>query len=222
MSEAAGGHRRPFADHPLGGFVDALAAKRSVPGGGAAAGSALAHAAALGSMVIAFTRGKSKYADHESLLAGTDETLAAVRRDALHLADADAAGFEALAALWPLAPDDPDRIAGWATAVRGAVTPPRDLVRRAATTVDALVPLVGRTSPMLRSDLAIAAGFAALAADAAAWNVEMNLESLEAIDGGEAEARSLRDEIPATVARVAEVAARIDGVCRAGGRETLG
>lgn len=221
MSDAAATDRRPFADWSVGDFLDALAAKRSVPGGGAAAGTSLAHAAALGSMVIAFTRGKARYAEHDERLAAIDDALDATRSDALRLADADAAGFESLAALWPLAPDDPHRTAAWPAAVRGAVTPPRDLVRAADATIDRLADLVGRTSPLLRSDLAIAARFAALAAEAAAWNVEMNLEALEGLTDGTDEAAGLRAEMPTTVARIRTLADRIDEACRSGGRRPL-
>ncbi len=219
MSEAG---RAPFSTWTQGAFTDALAAKRSVPGGGAAAGSALAHAAALGSMVISFTRGKARYAEHETMLAETAERLEHARSEGWRLADLDADGFEALSALWPLAPDDPARVAGWASAVRAAVEAPRDVVRVADALATDLAALVGRTSPLLRSDLAIAGRFAALAAEAAGWNVEMNLEALEALpDGGAAEAASLASEIPATIARVQATADRIDAACRAGGRETI-
>jgi formiminotetrahydrofolate cyclodeaminase len=209
MSDAG---RAPFSTWTQGAFTDALAAKRSVPGGGAAAGSALAHAAALGSMVISFTRGKARYAEHETMLAETAERLEHARSEGWRLADLDADGFEALSALWPLAPDDPARVAGWASAVRAAVEAPRDVVRVADALATDLAALVGRTSPLLRSDLAIAGRF----------TVEMNLEALAALPGGGAdESASLASEIPATIARVQATADRIDAACRTGGRETI-
>jgi len=215
--------RSPFASWTQADFTDALAAKRSVPGGGAAAGSALSHSAALGSMVIAFTRGKKRYAEHETLLADVASRLDDARAEGWRLADLDAEGFEALSALWPLAPDDPARVAGWADAVRAAVAAPRDVVRAADRITTDLASLVGRTSPLLRSDLAIAGRFAALAAEAAGWNVEMNLDALAALpDGGAAESASLAREVPEIIARVKGAADRIDAACRAGGRETIG
>jgi formiminotetrahydrofolate cyclodeaminase len=173
-------------------------------------------------MVLAFTRGKARYAEHEELLGEVADRLEHARAEGWRLADLDADGFEALSALWPLAPDDPARISGWADAVRAAVAAPRDVVRAADALSTDLAALVGRTSPLLRSDLAIAGRFAALAAEAAGWNVEMNLEALEALpDGGAAESASLASEIPATIARVQATADRIDAACRAGGRETI-
>ena len=79
-----------FAHSTLGDFTRDLASRRSVPGGGAAAGSALAHAAALGSMVVAFSRGKRKFEAHEELLAEGEDRLERTRARALELADADA------------------------------------------------------------------------------------------------------------------------------------
>lgn len=219
MSDA---DRSPFSSWTQGAFTDALAAKRSVPGGGAAAGSALAHAAALGSMVIAFTRGKKTYAEHDGVLAGIEDRLHTARSEAWTLADLDAEGFEALSALWPLPPDDPARMLGWATAVRAAIAAPRDIVRAAERVSTDLAALVGRTSTLLRSDLAIAGRFASLAAEAAGWNVDMNLEALAALsDGGAEEADSLSREIPETIARIRATADRIDAACRAGGRDRL-
>ena len=202
-----------FASATLDTFTRDLAARRSVPGGGAAAGSALAHAAALGSMVIAFSQGKKTFAAHESLLTETARRFEDTRSDALRLADADARGFEALAALWPLAEDDPARIERWPAAVTAAIEPPRDLVTLAHDTTALLLPLVGRSSRMLRSDLAIAAKFASLAADAAAWNVRMNLEAFGSLPGRADEAAKLESTIARRLEESRENAERIDRAC---------
>ena len=202
-----------FARATLDDFTRDLAARRSVPGGGAAAGSALAHAAALGSMVIVFSRGKKTFQAHEALLAETEERFQDIRIEALRLADADARGFEALAALWPLAENDPVRIEQWPSAVIGAITPPQALVTLAHETTARLLPLVGRTSRMLRSDLAIAARFAALAADAAAWNVRMNLDAYKALPDRAAEAGTLESAMTQLLEHSRENAERIDQAC---------
>ena len=202
-----------FAQSTLENFTRDLAARRSVPGGGAAAGSALAHAAALGSMVIAFSRGKKTFEAHESLLADTEERFQSTRIEALRLADADALGFQALAALWPLAEDDPTRIEQWPTAVTAAIEPPRDLVNLAHETTSLLLPLVGRSSRMLRSDLAIAARFASLAADAAAWNVRMNLDAFRALPGRAEDANQMESTISRLLEESRQITDRIDRAC---------
>ena len=202
-----------FAHATLGNFTRDLAARRSVPGGGAAAGSALAHAAALGSMVVAFSRGKKTFQAHESLLEEAQELLETTRTEALRLADADAAGFEVLASLWPLAEDDPVRLEGWASAVMGAIEPPRDLVTLAHRTGTLLLRLVGRSSRMLRSDLAIAAKFAGLAADAAAWNVRMNLDAFRDLPERAQEAAELESTVNRCLRESDEITRRIDRAC---------
>lgn len=204
----------PMGDQPVSEFLADLAARRSVPGGGAAAASALAHAAALGGMVIAFTRGKKRFLEHESLLAEIDQTLEATRRRAVQLADDDARGFERLAALWPLEPDDPARKGHWEHAVIGAVTPPRTIVALSLETLDCLARLTGRSSRLLRSDLAIAGRFASLATEAAAWNVEVNLEALAALPGREAEAKELAAATGDAIKRARSLADDIDEACR--------
>lgn len=210
-----------FADATLEDFTRGLAARESVPGGGAAAGSALAHAAALGSMVVAFSRGKKTFRAHEPLLEEAANRLDENRIQALRLADRDAAGFRSLAELWPLPEDDDERIARWPAAVTGAIAPPRDLVELSHDTLAILARLVGRSSRMLRSDLAIAAGFARLAADAAAWNVRMNLESFGSLPGRAEDAKALDSRITLLIDECRRSNRRIDDACHEDGRATI-
>ncbi len=204
----------PMGDQPVAEFLADLAARRSVPGGGAAAASALAHAAALGSMVVAFSRGKKRFVEYEPLLAEIDEALETTRLRAIELAEEDARGFERLATLWPLDPDDPARKDHWEPAVIGAVTPPRTIVELSLESLDRLARLAGRSSRLLRSDLAIAGRFAALAAEAAAWNVEVNLDSLAALPGRESEAEELAAAIRDAIKRARRLADELDEACR--------
>ena len=210
-----------FADATLGAFTEALASRRSVPGGGAAAGSMLAHAAGLAEMVIAFSHGKKKFAAFESTLAEAAGRLQRIRETALELADEDARAFETLASLWPLAADDPRRIEAWPTAVEGAIEAPHRLVMNAAETVDLAARLVGRSSRLLRSDLAIAGRLAAVAAEAGCWNVEMNLDSLRGLDRGAARALAIENEVRAAIDRAVAAAGRIDEACRLGGDQPI-
>ncbi|MCH2160499.1 MAG: cyclodeaminase/cyclohydrolase family protein [Phycisphaerales bacterium] len=203
-----------FADHTIESFTAAVADRVAVPGGGAVAGVTLAQAAALGSMVIRFSRGKKAYAEHDAMLAGAETRLDAIRSEALELADRDAEGFEALARLFPLAEDDPERNAAWPTAVEGAMTPPREVVALATETLQLCEGLVGRSSRMLRSDLAIAARLAAVAADAAAWNVRMNLTAYSEIEGREEDARTIAQATEKAILEAEHSARKIAERCR--------
>ena len=210
-----------FADTTLGAFTGALASRRSVPGGGAAAGSILAHAAGLAEMVIAFSHGKKKFTAFESVLAEAAGRLRGIRETALEIVDQDARAFESLAALWPLDADDPRRLEAWPTAVEGAIEAPHRLVMNAAETVDLAARLVGRSSRLLRSDLAIAGRLAAVAAEAGRWNVDMNLDSLRGLDGGSARALAIESEVNAAIDRAVTTANRIDEACRLGGEKPI-
>ena len=201
-----------FATIPIGDFVAALGAKRPVPGGGAAAGSALAHGAALGEMVVAFTLGRKSFADRTPMLEEAAATLERTRRRAFALADEDAAAFDALSKTWTTSTPMPvgERI----EAIHRAIAPPAEIIVAAEETATLLATLVGRSNQRLVSDLAIAAGFVALAAEAAEWNVEVNLEAIRTLasdgDAEDPEAGRSRD----LVRRTRSVCDRIVEGCR--------
>ncbi|HIS56703.1 MAG: cyclodeaminase/cyclohydrolase family protein [Lachnospiraceae bacterium] len=75
-------------------FMEALASKSSVPGGGGAAALGGSMAAALGSMVANLTIGKKAYAQVESQAAEMEKRLSALRLEFLDLINRDASAFE--------------------------------------------------------------------------------------------------------------------------------
>lgn len=167
-----------FADATLAEFAAKLADKVPSPGGGAVAAVTLAHAAALGAMVLRYTVGRPAFAAHEPTNAAALAELDAMRATALHLADRDAAAYARLASLWKLPEGDPTRARDFQPAVREAIDAPQAIVDLAHRACALLAELPSRTNARLGSDLAIAANLAALAADAAEWNVRVNLPSL--------------------------------------------
>ena len=193
-------------------FTAALAEKTSIPGGGAAAGSALAHGAGLGGMVTSFSLGKKSLLDHQEMLGSISGELDRIRVRGLELADADAAAFAALAATWTEEPKA--SIEKQIETIRNAITPPLDIVTEAGTAADALARLVGRSNRRLVSDLAIAAGFVALAAEAAAWNVEMNLDALRALPGEDASIDLESADLQRMVETIRSMCDRIVLACR--------
>ncbi len=208
-----------FSGASLGDFTAALGEKTPVPGGGAAAGSALAHGAALGEMVLSFSAGKKAFADQTALFEESIVTLKIVRVRALELADEDARGFAALSATWTATPPCP--IADQLKAIRVAITPPILIIQSAHEAAETLERLVGRSNPRLVSDLAIAAGFVALAAEAAEWNVKVNLDSIHTLvadgDPADADARRSGD----IVTRTRSICDRIVDACRTNPTRTI-
>jgi formiminotetrahydrofolate cyclodeaminase len=167
-----------FADTTLADFAARLADKVPSPGGGAVAAVTLAHGAALGAMVLRYTVGRPAFAAHEAQNTAALAELDAMRATALALADRDAAAYARLAALWKLPEDDATRAREFQPAVREAIDAPQAIVDLAHRACALLAELPARTNARLGSDLAIAANLAALAADAAEWNVRVNLPSL--------------------------------------------
>jgi formiminotetrahydrofolate cyclodeaminase len=159
-------------------FADSLAAKTPAPGGGAVAAVTAAHAAALGAMVLEFTLGKPKFAEHEATNAAALRRLTELRHEALELAERDAAAYGALNSLWKLPKDAPARLAAWDAAVAEAIDAPQAILDAAAEIAATCTGLAACTNANLASDLAIAIDLARVAARAAAHNVEVNLPSV--------------------------------------------
>ena len=74
-------------------LVGAIAAKTPTPGGGAVAAITSALAAALGEMVVQYSRSRPSLAEHEHVHNEALRTLADLQHSALLLADTDAEAF---------------------------------------------------------------------------------------------------------------------------------
>ena len=83
-------------------FLETLASKAPVPGGGGASALAGAIGAALGGMVTNLTIGKKRYADVEEEMTDWREQLESLRREFVRLAKADEEVFAPLAACYSL------------------------------------------------------------------------------------------------------------------------
>jgi len=156
-------------------FCAALAAHTPTPGGGATSAVVLAQSAALGSMVIAYTRDKAKFASHLPRLERTAQILEAARHEALLLADRDAAAYEALSAHWKRPAAERSTDPAWTVALEEAIAAPTAIADLALATQAALASLREITSKQLASDLRIALILSAAAVHAALLNVEVNL-----------------------------------------------
>lgn len=195
----------------LGQFLDALAAKTPAPGGGAVAGVAGATAAALASMVIAYSIDRPAHAAHRVALGQAAGDLARARAVLLGLAEEDAEAYTALTEARRRPAAGPDRDDAVRAASARCVQAPAATLAACVELLRAFAELPTRTNPNLRSDLAIAAALADAAADAAAWNVTVNLPLLA--EGGPREAAA------AATARGRAAAGRlrgeVDAACRA-------
>ena len=171
----------PIDQQAIGTWLDRLAANTPAPGGGAVAALTAAIGAALGSMVISYTRGKKAFRDQEDELAEAHARLTTIRTMLLNLAAEDADAYARLNALMKLPDDHPDRQTHWADAVRNAIDVPRAGLATCVSLARLLDGLLGRSNQWLASDLAIAAALAAAGARAFSFNVIVNLPQLDDI-----------------------------------------
>ena len=194
----------------VGELLDSIAARQPVPGGGAVAALTAALAAALGRMVVEYSRGKPSAAGHEAFQDEALSRLSGLQAAALALADADAEAFATLSGLWKLKPDDPRRRAEWAGAVAAAIDAPRRVMESSLEALDLLDRLSESTGANIRSDLAISALLARASTEAAACNARINLPLLQ----DPAEAERLEAETVEKIERAGRYRDRIVHACR--------
>lgn len=177
---------------PFGRFLDDISAKSPTPGGGSVAAAVGALAAALARMVVQFTAGKKKYAEHEEQL---QQMLMELRRagDMLcELMGEDMAAYERYAAARQ-SPDEQERVRALAT----ATAVPMEIVAVAAAVAARLDECKGFLNVFLYSDAQVAAILAEAAAASAAITARGNLPHLPDRE----EARQLSEKLDAMLSR---------------------
>ncbi len=197
----------PPASQTVDAYLEQLAAKVPAPGGGAAAAITLAQAAALAGMVIQYTLGKSKFAQHEAANHARLADATRIRTAALSLAHEDAVAYDILNAMQRSGSASASELA---VATANAIKVPHDVMTLSALLLGALTEYPGATTTMLASDVRVAAILARAALQAARANVEVNLASLP-----EPERASIRERLGLeSLERTGEAAARaVESIC---------
>ena len=196
-------------------FVEVLASKAAVPGGGGASALVGALGAALGNMVGSLTVGKKKYADVEAdiiaLMSKTDD----LQNELLLLVDADAEAFEPLSKAYAIPKDDPTREKTMEDALRIATATPMDIMRACARAIDIIAEFGEKGSALAISDAGVGAAFARAAIVGASFNVYINTKAMadrEYADKVNAEADAMLEEyIEKAEAVVAKVYEKVCG-----------
>jgi len=167
------------ASIPLGDYLELLASKAPVPGGGGASAVIAATAAALDSMVCNLTSGKKKYAEFEdeilAIRAETDE----LRQKLIALADEDAAVFEPLSRCYAIPKDDPARDEIMEPVLRAAAEVPMNILRLCCRGIELSQRLAEIGSVLAISDAGCASVFFWSGMYAAALNVLVNTKSMK-------------------------------------------
>lgn len=179
-----------FTDHTVRAFLDQLASKEPVPGGGSACALAGATAAGLVSMVCNLTVGKRRYKAVESTLQDVLAQSEIHRSRLMQLLEDDTQVYNRVMSAYRMpagtGAERASREEAWQAALFDAATVPMAIARECLGVL-ALAETAGRVgNPWAISDAGAAALLAEGAARAAGLSVEVNLRSMhdEAIVSG--------------------------------------
>jgi len=205
-----------FVNQTCADFVEVLASKAPVPGGGGASALVGAVGMALGSMVGSLTVGKKKYAGVEADIISLMERAAALQDEFLRLVDEDAVVFEPLSQAYAIPKEDPGRAQAMEEALRIACTVPMDIMRSCAKSIDIIAEFAEKGSKLAISDAGVGAAFARASIVGASFNVYINTKAMtdrEYAGKINAEAESM---LEAYVPKAGEIVTKVYGeLCQA-------
>ena len=175
-----------FTDLTVNQFLDALASKEPVPGGGSGAALAGALGAALVSMVANLTIGKKSYEvveqDMKDLLAQTE----AIRTELPKLLEADTQAYSQVMAAYRMPRSTEEekqaRKAAMQERLKGAAEVPLQIAERCAQVVALALPAAEKGNKWAVSDAGVGALLCEAAMRSALLNVDINLASIQDAD----------------------------------------
>jgi len=172
-----------FLDKTVAQFLDELASKAPVPGGGSVAALSGALAAGLVTMVCDLTIGKKQYADVEAEIRQFRAQAEGLRARLQELMQADVEAYGRLAAAYKLPREtdeqQADRYAAIQEATMAATEVPLAIAETAAQVVDLAGPVAEKGSKLAVSDAGIAVILGEAAVHSALMNVKINLPTLD-------------------------------------------
>ena len=194
-------------------FLDKLATKEPVPGGGGASALAGAIGVALGNMVGSLTVGKKKYAAVEADIIALNEKAEEVRHALCALIEKDAEVFEPLSRAYSIPKDDPTRDEVMAKVLKEASLVPLEIMRNCCKALDLISEYSQKGSVIAISDAGCAAAMCKAALESAALNVYINTKSMkdrELAESMNAEVQEMMDKYCQMASEVyASVAGRL-------------
>ena len=164
-------------------FLDELASKAPVPGGGGASALAGALAAALGQMVVNLTVGKKRYQDVEELMQQALSRLNVLQQEFAALADRDAEVFAPLAKAYGMPKETADELAEkervMEACLLAASLVPLEIMEKTMVMLDILAELGEKGSRLAVSDVGVGVQFARTALLGAVMNVYINTKAMQ-------------------------------------------
>ena len=163
-------------------FVDVLASKAPVPGGGGASALVGAIGMALGNMLGSLTVGKKKYADVEADIIAMKEKATALQADFLRLVEADAEAFEPLSKAYGMPRETEEEKAEkarvMAIVLKDACAVPMEIMEKCCEAIDVIEEFAAKGSALAISDAGVGVVFCKAALLGASLNVFINTKSM--------------------------------------------
>ncbi len=172
-----------FSTVPCNEFVEVLASKAPVPGGGGASALVGASGTALGSMVGGLTVGKKKYADVEAEMYELKAKSDKLQADLLRLIERDAEVFEPLAKAYGMPRETEEEKAEKARVMeivlKDACSVPMEIMEKCCEAIEIIVEFAAKGSALAISDAGVGVAFCKAALKGASLNVYINTKSMK-------------------------------------------
>jgi formiminotetrahydrofolate cyclodeaminase len=177
MEKSAG-----FSNYTCAEFIDALASKAPVPGGGGASALVGAIGAALGHMVGSLTLGKGKYASVQDDINRLNDRAAGLQAELLELITQDAMAFEPLSRAYglPHSTDEEraEKVLAMDGALKSACATPLEIMQKCGETIELIREYAAKGTAIAISDAGCGALFCKAALQAASLNIYINTKSM--------------------------------------------
>ena len=171
-----------FSTVPCNEFVEVLASKAPVPGGGGASALVGAVGTALGNMVGSLTVGKKKYADVEAEMYELKAKCDRLQTELLALVERDAEVFEPLAKAYgmPRATEEEkaEKARVMEIVLKDACAVPMEIMEKCCEAIDVIEEFAAKGSALAISDAGVGVVFCKAALLGASLNVYINTKSM--------------------------------------------
>lgn len=171
-----------FSTTPCDEFVEVLASKAPVPGGGGASALVGAVGTALGNMVGSLTVGKKKYADVEAEIKELQAKCDILQKELLELIERDAEVFEPLSKAYGMPKNTEEEKARKAEVMekvlKEACSVPMEIMEKCCEAIDLIEVFAEKGSVIAISDAGVGAAFLRSALNGASLNVYINTKSM--------------------------------------------
>jgi formiminotetrahydrofolate cyclodeaminase len=189
----------------IGTFLDATAARRPTPGGGAVTALSGALSSAIAEMVVNYSIGKKGLEAYEGELRPALAEMTRARLLMLQLMVEDQAAYDAVTAARKLPEGSPERAAKLPAAIIASIRAPQAVAATSVAVLELCDRIINFVNYHLLSDLAIAADLSMATARCAVYNVRVNLPFV----ADRAERQAIESTISQVLGRAAVLIQRV-------------